>query len=121
MEYYKETGIFPIMHLVVIRREIYEKHPFVPTSLYNALDDSKNRGLQQMKFLGALRYMLPWLPSSLDEIDEVFAGDPWPYGISENRKTLEALVHFLHDQGMIDRIIPVEELFIPIHGQHWKL
>lgn len=120
-QYYKTTGIFPIMHLVAIKKEVCEKHPFVPTSLFNACNESKNIALRQMKFLGALRYMLPWLPSDLDEIDDVFNGDPWPYGIESNRKTLEGLVRFLHDQGMIDRIIPIDELFAATQGQHWKI
>ena len=119
--YYRETGIFPIMHLVAIKRSVIEKAPFVATSLYNALNESKDIGLRQMKFLGALRYMLPWLPSHLDETAEVFGDDPWPYGVEANRKTLEALVRYLHDQGMIDRIIPVDELFTAVHGQNWKI
>ena len=120
-EYYRETGIFPIMHLVAIKRAVCDDHPFVPTSLYNALDESKDIGLRQMKFLGGLRYMLPWLPDDLDEIEKVFGGDPWPCGIEANRKTLEGLVLFLHDQGMIDRVIPIEQLFTPVHGQNWKI
>jgi 4,5-dihydroxyphthalate decarboxylase len=120
-QYYRDTGIFPIMHLVAIKRSVCEKWPFVPTSLFNALNESKEIGLRQMKFLAALRYMLPWLPDDLDEIEDVFGGDLWPYGIDANRKTLEALVHFLHDQGMISRVIPVEELFSPVHGQNWKI
>jgi 4,5-dihydroxyphthalate decarboxylase len=120
-DYYHDTGIFPIMHLVAMKREVCEKWPFVATSLFNALSESKDIALRKMKFLGALRYMLPWLPSDLDEIDEVFGGDPWPYGVDANKKTLEALVNFLHDQGMIDRVIPVDELFAQVRGQNWKI
>lgn len=119
--YYRETGIFPIMHLVAIKRSVYEKYPFLATSLYNALNESKDIGLRQMKFLGALRYMLPWLPSHLDETAEAFGDDPWPYGVEANRKTLDALVRYLHDQGVIDRVIPIDELFTPVHGQNWKI
>ena len=78
------------MHTVVIRREIHERYPFVATSLFNAFNDSKNIAYRRMRFLDALRYMLPWLPSEIDEIDEVFGGDPWPYGVEPNRKTLQA-------------------------------
>ena len=66
--------------------------------------------------LGTLRYMLPWLPADLDEIDEVFGGDPWPYGVEPNRPTLEALVTYLVEQAMIAKPIPVEELFVPTFG-----
>ncbi|KAJ4397145.1 hypothetical protein N0V93_001369 [Gnomoniopsis smithogilvyi] len=120
--YFRETGIFPIMHAVVVRREILEKYPWIATSLYNALDDSKEVGRLRMRFCSCLRYMLPWLPSELDEIDEVFpGGDPWINGVEPNRKTLEALVEALHDQGMIADKPTLEELFAPVHGQNWKI
>jgi 4,5-dihydroxyphthalate decarboxylase len=112
--YYRRTKIFPIMHLVVLRREFYERHPFVATSLYNALEQSRAIARRRMRYLGALRYMLPWLPAELDEIDEVFGGDPWPYGIEPNRPTLEALVQFLVDQSMIAAPVKVDDLFAPL-------
>lgn len=120
--YFKETRIFPIMHAVVVRREILEKHPWIASSLYNALDDSKEVARLRMRFFSCLRYMLPWLPSELDEIDEVFpGGDPWVNGLETNRKTLEGLVEALHDQGMIAEKPTLEELFSPVHGQNWKI
>ena len=69
------------MHLVVIRRELYEKHPFIATSLFNACCDAKAIAHKKMRELGTLRYMLPWMAADLEEIDDVFGGDPWPYGI----------------------------------------
>jgi 4,5-dihydroxyphthalate decarboxylase len=112
-DFYRRTRIFPIMHLVVIRRELYERHPSVAASLYNALSRSKDIALARMRYLGALRYMLPWLPADLDELDETFGGDPWPYGIEANRPTLEALVSYMVEQSFIARPIPIEELFVP--------
>jgi 4,5-dihydroxyphthalate decarboxylase len=120
-QYYKETGIFPIMHTVVIKKDIVDKYPFVPTSLFNAFNDSKDVAFRRMRFLGALRYMLPWLPSGLDEIEEVFGGDPWPYGVEENRKTLEAVVESLYEQSMIEKKVTVDELFLQPRGQNWKV
>jgi 4,5-dihydroxyphthalate decarboxylase len=114
--YYRRTKIFPIMHLVVLRREFYEQHPFVATSLFNALEQSKALAQRRMRYIGALRYMLPWLPAELDEIDEVFGGDPWPYGVEPNRVTLEALVRYLVDQSMIAQPVKVDDLFAPVHG-----
>jgi ABC-type nitrate/sulfonate/bicarbonate transport system substrate-binding protein len=114
--YYRRTKIFPIMHLVVLRREFHERHPFAATSLFNALEQSRSLAHRRMRYLGALRYMLPWLPAELDEIDEVFGGDPWPYGIEPNRPTLEALVRFLADQSMIAAPVKLEDLFLPVHG-----
>jgi hypothetical protein len=115
--YYRRTGIFPIMHLVVLRREFHERHPFAATSLYQALDESRALAYRRMRYLGALRYMLPWLPAELDEIDEVFGGDPWPYGIEPNRPTLDALVRFLADQSMIAAPVKVDDLFAPVQAR----
>ena len=111
-DYYRRTRIFPIMHLIVIRRDVHEAHPFVAQSLYDALCESKDRALALMKERGALRYMLPWLPADMDEIDDVFGGDPWPYGVEANRPTLEALVQYMVEQHFIARRIPIEELFV---------
>src|SRR5262245_50695716 len=116
LESYRRTRIFPIMHLVAMRREVYEQHPFVATSLYKAMDEAKNIALAKMRNIGALRYMVPGMPAELDVIDEVFAGDPWPYGVEPNRPTLEALVRYMTEQSLIKAPIPVQDLFVPIYG-----
>lgn len=113
-DYYRRTRIFPIMHTVAIRRDIYAAHPFVAQNLYAALCAAKDRALEKMRYLGALRYMLPWLMADLDEIDEVFGGDPWPYGIEPNRPTLEAVIRYLYDQSLIAAPLAVEDLFEPL-------
>jgi 4,5-dihydroxyphthalate decarboxylase len=115
-DYYKRTKIFPIMHTIVIRRDVYEKNPFVATSLYEALNAAKDLAREKMRFSGTLRYMLPWLPDDVREIDEVFGGDCWPYGIEPNRTTLEALVTYMVEQGLIPEQIPIENLFVPTFG-----
>ncbi len=114
--YYKRTRIFPIMHLVAIRRDVYERHPSVAASLYKALAESKTLALAKMRNLGALRYMLPWLASDLEEIEEVFGADPWPYGIEPNRPTLEALLAHMVEQRVIAAPMRVEDLFVPVDG-----
>jgi 4,5-dihydroxyphthalate decarboxylase len=106
------------MHLVAMRRDTYEKHPFIATSLYKAMDEAKNLALEKMRDLGTLRYMLPGMTAELDEIDDVFGGDPWPYGIEPNRPTLEALVRYMFEQSLIGAPIPLQELFVPIYGRH---
>jgi 4,5-dihydroxyphthalate decarboxylase len=117
LDYFKRTRIFPIMHLVAIRRDVYERHPFIATSLYKAMTEAKDIALDKMRDLGALRYMLPGMTAELDVIDDVFAGDPWPYGVDANRPTLEALVRYLTEQSLIKAPIPVDDLFVPIYGQ----
>ena len=112
-DYFRRTKIFPIMHLIVIRNEVYERHPEVAASLYQALNAAKDRAWERMRFSGTLRYMLPWLPDDVAEIDEIFGGDCWPYGVEPNRPTLEALVTYMVEQGLIPERIPVEKLFVP--------
>ncbi|OAL34257.1 hypothetical protein AYO20_06513 [Fonsecaea nubica] len=121
MDYYKRTGIFPIMHLVAMRRDYYEQNKFAASALYNALNESKELARKRMESTGALRYMLPWLPQELDEIHDVFGEDCWPYGIEENRKTLEALVQYLYDQSMIEKKVPIEELFAPVRKINFRI
>jgi 4,5-dihydroxyphthalate decarboxylase len=113
--YYRDTGIFPIMHLVAIRRRFYEAYPQAVASFYDALCRSKELAFEKMHDLGTLRYMLPWMSADLDEIDEVFGGDPWPYGIEANRPTLTALVTYLAEQGLIAAPPRIEDLFVPVH------
>ena len=76
--------------------------------------DAKKFQLEIMRNPGSLVYMLPWMAADIEEIDEVFGGDPWQYGIEPNRPTLEALVTYLHEQGLISKPIALEELFQPI-------
>jgi len=117
-DYYKRTGIFPIMHLVAMRRDTHEKYPFAASSLYEALKASRARSLRLQRETGALRCMLPWMTADLDEIEEVFGGDPWPDGIEDNRKTLEALVTYLHEQGLIAKKMPIEDIFVKTFESH---
>jgi len=117
-DYYKRTGIFPIMHLVAMRRDVYEKHPFAATSLYEALTKSRELVRDRIAETGALRYMLPWMTADVDEINEVFGGDCWPDGIEPNRKTLEALVTYLYESHMIAKPIPLEEIFVRTFHSH---
>ncbi|HEU5299558.1 MAG TPA: ABC transporter substrate-binding protein [bacterium] len=113
-EYYKRTGIFPVMHTVVIREEIYRRHPWVAESLYKSFVESKARALAAMKFSSSLLYTIPWLHAELDEMAEVFGPDPWPYGMDANRTVLSALVQYLAEQRLIARPIPLEQLYVPL-------
>ena len=105
------------MHLVAIRRDIYKKHPFVAANLYRALVAAKQHAMHKMRIQVSLRYMLPWLADHIDEIDSVFGGDAFPYGIEPNRPTLNALVQYLHEQALIPAPVAVDDLFAPVHGE----
>jgi 4,5-dihydroxyphthalate decarboxylase len=116
--YYRRTRIFPIMHLIALRRDVYEKHPFIASSLFDAMCESKERARKRMRDLGTLNYMLPWMTADIDELDEVFGGDAWPYGIEPNRPTLEALVTYLAEQSIIKAPMSIEDLFLPTYGRY---
>jgi 4,5-dihydroxyphthalate decarboxylase len=111
-EFYIKTRIFPIMHVVVVRRDAYERDPSVAGKLYKAFVESKNLALARMH--KGHPFMLPWVHDDIHEIDQVFSGDPYRYGIEANRPTLEALVTYMAEQNFIDRKIPLEELFVPV-------
>jgi 4,5-dihydroxyphthalate decarboxylase len=115
--YYRQYGIHPIMHLVVIRKDVYERNPWVAQSLFKAFVAAKDWAVDLMYFSGAQRYMLPWLFDDLRELDEVFGSDPWPYGIDKNRATLETFVTYMQQQGFIAEKVAVDTLFAPLHGR----
>jgi 4,5-dihydroxyphthalate decarboxylase len=113
---YRRKRIYPIMHLVAIKRSVYERYPFVATSLYDAFVRSKKIALEKLFNLRAVRYMTPFLMREIDDIWEVFGGDPWPYGIEPNRQTLEALITYQQDLGLIETPVRVDDLFVPTYG-----
>jgi 4,5-dihydroxyphthalate decarboxylase len=111
-EFARKTKIFPMMHLVVIRRDVHEKHPEVAQKLYKGFVDAKNLALARLKRGHPL--MLPWLHDDLHELDEVFGGDPYPCGVEANRPSLEALVRYMAEQNFIPRAMPIEDIFVPV-------
>lgn len=112
--YYRKTGIFPIMHTLVVDEALYREHPWVAESMYKAFEEAKQWCLEQMRFSGTIRYTLPWLFADLDEMTEVFGPDPWAYGLEANRSTLEALVQYLHEQRFLAERPALEDMFVPI-------
>jgi 4,5-dihydroxyphthalate decarboxylase len=116
IDLYRRKKIYPIMHLVAIKKSVYERYPFVASSLYDAFVKSKAIALEKMFNLRAVRYMTPFLMREIDDIWDVFNGDPWPYGVEPNRQTLEALVTYLQDLGLIAAPVKVDDLFVPTYG-----
>jgi 4,5-dihydroxyphthalate decarboxylase len=117
LDYFKRTGHFPIMHTLVIREELLRSKPWIGASLFKALEQSKELALREMRFSGAMRYTLPWLYHDIDEVDAVFGGDPMPYGFERNRNTLETFAGYMQRQGLVDRALDVESMFVPIIGE----
>ena len=112
--FWQKTGIFPIMSVLVMQADLHDRHPWVAESLFKACEAAKHWCIEQMRFSGALRAMLPWLLDEIDEMDALFAEDPWPYGVSANRKTLAMMAQLLLEQGSINKPLDIEPLFTPI-------
>jgi 4,5-dihydroxyphthalate decarboxylase len=113
-DYFRRTGIHPIMHLVAIRKEVYERNKWIAKPLYKAFVESKNRAWAEYHNTGANRSMFPWVYDHVAETEKIMGPDPWPYGVEANRKTLETLVNNLHRQGMINRVPRLEDIFVPV-------
>ena len=112
-KYYQRTGIFPIMHLIVIKREVYERHPWLAYSLYKAFAESKEICAEEMGAQSALKYMLPWMIPELEETKRIMGEDYWPYGLEANCKTLEAFIGYNTEQGLVESPLKAEDLFAP--------
>jgi 4,5-dihydroxyphthalate decarboxylase len=111
--YYKKTGLFPIMHLVGIRKSLAEKYPWLATSVYKAFCEAKARAMIDLRDVNALMVTLPWLEAETNETMALMGEDFWKYGIAKNLPEIEALTQYIHEQGLADRKVKVEELFHP--------
>jgi 4,5-dihydroxyphthalate decarboxylase len=112
-DYYGRTGIYPIMHLLGVRKELVARHPWLPVALYKAFETSKNIALDRLMDPSAPKTSLPFLEEQLAAAQQLMGADYWPYGVDANRKTLEAFLAHHHDQGLSDRRVSVDELFAP--------
>ena len=111
--YFRRTGIFPIMHVVAIRAEVIEKHPWVAINLYRALERAKELALKRME--NPRMVPLAWQREAWEEQLAILGPDPWENGLTpRNRNTLETLVRYSHEQGLTDRLMPLDELFLDI-------
>ncbi|MGH9183936.1 MAG: ABC transporter substrate-binding protein [Acidimicrobiales bacterium] len=112
-EYYERTGLFPIMHLVVLRRDVYEADRWLAASLLQGFSAAKLAGQRRLRSVAGLAVGLPWLEAFLQEVDELFGGDAFPYGVPRNRQVIEAACRYSYEQGLSPRVVAAEELFAP--------
>ncbi|HEU4353245.1 MAG TPA: ABC transporter substrate-binding protein [Burkholderiales bacterium] len=110
-DYYRRTKIFPPMHTVVIRRDVYAAHPWVAQSLYKAFAGAKAKAYALYDQTAALPAMVPWLVAELEEARREMGEDWWPYGLEPNRNALETFLRYHHEQGLSKRRFQPEELF----------
>jgi 4,5-dihydroxyphthalate decarboxylase len=111
--YYEKTKIFPIMHTVVIRREIYEQNRWIAESLFKAFVAAQQITYEDLHQTAALKVMLPWLTESLEQTEHLLGTDFWPYGLAKNLNTLKTFMRYSHEQGLAAREYDPEELFAP--------
>ena len=120
-DYFRRTGIFPIMHLVGLRRTLADKHPWLPAAVLKAFEQSKKIALDQLTDVSATKVTLPFVEEQLKSVREFMGDDFWPYGVDANRKTLESFLHHHHAQGISPRRVNVDELFHPATLETFKI
>jgi 4,5-dihydroxyphthalate decarboxylase len=112
-DYYRRTGIFPIMHVVGIRKEIAAAHPWLPAAVFKAFNASKAAALELLADTSATKVTLPFVEEQLKAAKDLLGEDFWSYGVQANRNTLQAFLKHHHAQGLSSRLVDVDELFHP--------
>lgn len=120
-DYFKRTGIFPIMHLVGVRRSIVEQHPWLPAAVFKAFSQAKDVALAALEDPSASKVTLPFMEERVAEARATMGDDFWSYGLEANRKTLENFLHHHHAQGLSSRLVKPEELFHPGTHEQFKI
>jgi 4,5-dihydroxyphthalate decarboxylase len=119
--YFRRTAIFPIMHLVVIRRDVYERNRWVAQSLVKAFSAAQQLTYADLSETAALKAMLPWLIAHVDDTRREMGDDFWPYGLDRNRQTLGTFLRYAHEQGLAKRLLDPQELFAPETLESFKI
>jgi 4,5-dihydroxyphthalate decarboxylase len=120
-DYFRRTGNFPIMHTVVVRREVYERDRWVAQSLYKAFCAAQREAYVDLSETAALKTMLPWLTAHVEETRREMGDDFWPYGVERNRHTLAAFLRYSYEQGLAKRVLEPERLFAPETMESFKI
>jgi len=110
-KFFLDTGIFPIMHVVAIRRDVFNANRWTAMNLLKAFDEAKRRSVERLADVTASRIPLPWAAAMVEELAADFGTDMWPYGIEANLPTLEAFCRYAHEQGVAERRLEINELF----------
>jgi 4,5-dihydroxyphthalate decarboxylase len=109
--YYRQTKVWPIMHIIAVQKHVLDENPWVARNLLNAFVESKRRSLERILDPAVSRYPLPWLSAYASKMRDMFEGDPFPYGIEENRPTIEQFLRYTYEQGIAKRHAKPEEIF----------
>jgi 4,5-dihydroxyphthalate decarboxylase len=120
-DYYRRTGVFPIMHVLAVRKELAERHPWLPMALTKAFTQAKELALEALSDTSATKVTLPFVEEQLKAAREAMGEDYWSYGVQPARRTLETFVRHHHSQGLSARLVPVEELFHPATYESYSI
>lgn len=120
-DYFTCTGIFPIMHIIGVRRTLVEQHPWLPAAVFKAFEQSKKIAVARLADTSAAKVTLPFLEEQVKGARDLMGEDYWPYGVDANRKTLETFLRHHQAQGLSSRLVTVEELFHPTTFETYKM
>lgn len=120
-DYYQRTGVFPIMHVVGVKKEVVARHPWLPGAVLKAFEQSKKAALEKLADTSATKVTLPFVEEQLKAARELMGADYWSYGVEANRRTLETFVRHHHAQGLSARLMTVDELFHPATYESFKI
>jgi 4,5-dihydroxyphthalate decarboxylase len=120
-DYFRRTRIFPVMHTVVIKKALYERHPWIARSLYKAFDESLRIAYEDLRHRSALKVMLPWLHEHVAETVELMGGGYWDYGLEVNRHVLETFARYSYEQGLAKQVREPEEIVLAAAAESFRL
>ena len=111
--WFRASGFFPIMHCLAVRKDVAERHPWLPVELFRAFSAAKAASLAEMSLVNVLRVSLPWIAAEAEAQSAFFGGNPWPYGFKRNRDEIAAMIRYAVEDGLATRQMEPEELFHP--------
>jgi 4,5-dihydroxyphthalate decarboxylase len=109
--YFRSTGLFPLMHVIGIRRTLVEQHPWLPVNVFKAFLRAKDLAIEEMAITDTLRVSHPWIVPEMDDVRALMGRDSWRYGVSENEPELRRLMAYARSDGLIADDVPLEQLF----------
>ncbi len=112
-DYFKKTGLFPIMHVVAIRADLIQANPWLPKAVFEMYSEAKQQAYADLETTTSLKITLPWVTQEFEVTRKLMGKNYWPYGIEANRKELELVMRYTHEQGLVKRRLKFEELFHP--------
>jgi 4,5-dihydroxyphthalate decarboxylase len=120
-DYYARTGIFPIMHIVGVRRALVDRHPWLPAAVLKAFEQAKAVALARLGDTSATKVTMPFVEEQLKRVRDLMGPDYWSYGVAANRKVLDTFLHHHHAQGLSSRRLAIDELFHATTFESFKL